>query len=190
MAPVFILFNFFYFFVKKIFWYWYQFWILIYQRFTGYRHHQYQLVFVRTLENIKQVLKTMMNGHKSKVCEIAEMVNISMELHLWFYMKNDARKRSFPNRCCICSQLNKHNNKSTIQIAVWHCLLAINRITRKRFVTTDETRTYHFIQKSNWQSTEWCAAGESCLKCPKTLALFTSDGRLIAINRLFINRLF
>ncbi len=34
-----------------------------------------------TPENIKQVLKIVMDDCKLKVCEIAEMVNISMEVH-------------------------------------------------------------------------------------------------------------
>ncbi len=42
---------------------------------------------VGTSENTKQVLKIVMDERKLNVCEIAEMVNISMEVHVRFYTK-------------------------------------------------------------------------------------------------------
>ncbi len=48
-----------------------------------------------TLENIEQVLKIVMDSNKLKICEIAEMVNTSKGVHLWFYTKNWAQRKFF-----------------------------------------------------------------------------------------------
>ncbi len=79
---------------------------------------------VVTPENIYQVLKIVMDDS-----EIAEMVNVSSGSASAILHEKLGMKRSFPNGCLICSQWNKSNNKSTIPRAVWHCLLAINRIS-------------------------------------------------------------
>ncbi len=53
-------------------------------------------------ENINQVLKIVMNNRKLKVCEIAEMVNISTGSAPMILQKNWAQKKGlFPNGCHI-----------------------------------------------------------------------------------------
>ncbi len=93
-----------------------------------------------TPENIKQVLKFVMDNHKLKVCEITEIVNISVEVH-YNFIQRIGMKKVFPSECHICSQWNKNNSELTIQRPVWLCLLTISRIS---------------------------CIGESCLKHPKT----------------------
>ena len=47
----------------------------------------------------------------------------------------------------------------------------------RKYVTIDETWIYHFTLKSNRQSAEWTAVGESRPKGPKTQ---TSAGKVLA----------
>ena len=45
-----------------------------------------------------------------------------------------------------------------------------------KYVTMEETWIHHFTPESNWQSAEWTAAGESCLKWP---VMQTSAGKIL-----------
>ena len=58
------------------------------------------------------------------------------------------------SECCVCSQLNK--NALTIQSFVCNTKEILHK-----YVTMDETWIHHFTPKSNQQSAEWTAAGES-----------------------------
>ncbi len=77
--------------------------------------------------NIKQVLKIVMDDCKMKVREIAGIININWKCIYGLQLK--IGHESFPNGCHICTQWNKSNNELMIYRAVWHCLLAINRVS-------------------------------------------------------------
>ena len=77
--------------------------------------------------------------------------------------------------CCVCSQLIKNNNTSTIQSVVYNCF----NTTKRSFcgVNVWQWMKHESITlEVNWQPTEWTAAGESCPKWPK---MQTSAGKVL-----------
>ncbi len=118
-------------------------------------------------ENIMQVLKIMIDYCKLKVRESAEMVNVSTgSASTILPEKLDMKKvfSKYVSHLFVMEQKQQWNDDSKSYLALFthnkldflHC-----------FVMMNETWIHHFTQESNWQSAEWCAANESCLKCLK-----------------------
>ena len=121
-----------------------------------------------TLENIKQVLKIVMDDRKLKVREIAKMVNIlTGSASTILNEKLDVKKvfSKWVPRLLIMEQKQQRVDDSE------SCLSLFTRNKQdflRRYVTMDETWIHHFTSESKRQSAEWRAAGESRPKSPKT----------------------
>ena len=121
-----------------------------------------------TLENIKQVLKIVMDDRKLKVREIAKMVNIlTGSASTILNEKLDVKKvfSKWVPRLLIMEQKQQRVDDSE------SCLSLFTRNKQdflRRYVTMDETWIHHFTPESKRQSAEWRAAGESRPKRSKT----------------------
>ena len=121
-----------------------------------------------TPENIKQVLKIVMDDRKLKVREIVKMVNISTGststiLNEKLDMKNLFSKWVPRFRTMQKKQQRVDDSES--------CLSLLTRNKQDflhQYVTMDETWIHHSTPESKRQSAEWRAAGESRPKRPKT----------------------
>ena len=117
-------------------------------------------------ENIKQVLKIVMDDRKIKVREISEMVNISTGSAFTILRENLGMKKVFSKwvpRLLTMEQKQQRMNDSE------SCLALFTRNKQdflRRYVTVDETWIHHFTTESNRQLAEWHAAGESRPKRP------------------------
>ena len=121
-----------------------------------------------TPENIKKVLKIVMDDRKLKVREIAKIVNISTRSVSTILNEKLGMKKVFSKwvpRLLTMEQKQQRVDDSE------SCLSLFTRNKQdflRRYVTMDERWIHHFTPGSKRQSAEWHAAGESRPKRPKT----------------------
>ncbi|XP_035205887.1 uncharacterized protein LOC118180914 [Stegodyphus dumicola] len=119
-------------------------------------------------ENVKQMLKIVMNDRKVKVREIAEMVNISTGSACMILHEKLGMKKVFPK--CVPHVLTMAQKQQQVD-DLQSCLSLFTRNKQdflRRYVTMDETWIHYFTLESKQQSAESRAAGESHPKRPKT----------------------
>ena len=114
--------------------------------------------------------KHILADHKLKLHKITEELKA---VYLPFCMNICQWESCVESGCCICSQSIKNNNTLTIPSVVCNCL----NTTKRAFCINIWQWIHHFTQKSNKESAEWTAAGESYPKWPK---MQTSAGKVLA----------
>ena len=119
-------------------------------------------------ENMKKILKVVMDNRKVKLREIADIVKISFGSVFIILHKHLGMKKLFSKwvpRLLTMEQKQQRIDDSE------RCLALFTKNKKKflhRYVTIDETWIRHYTPESNQQSAEWKTAGESRPKRPKT----------------------
>ena len=144
---------------------------------TNYAERSGKLNEAVTPENIKQVLKILMDDRKLKVCEIAKMVNISTGKASTILNEKLGMKKVFSKwvpRFLTMEQKQRRVDDSE------SCLSLFTRNKQdllRQYVTMDETWIHHFTPESKRQSAEseasenatvtWQSHGVSFLGCAR-----------------------